>query len=289
MDDILSIAIQKSGRLSDKSLELIKDAGISFLSDSRVLKERALNYPVEFLFVRDDDIPMYVDSNIADIGIVGRNELDESGRDLEVVRDLSFGSCRLSIAVPTGFEYASIKSLENKRIATSYPRILSKYLEEHSVKAEFVNVSGSVEITVQAGLSDAICDLVSTGTTLRMNGLKEVETIYNSSAVIISKKGLLEGNSEKSRILNGLLERIDALSLARGKKYVIFNLPKEKVEEASKIVGALKSPTVTPLVDQEWVSVQSVVAEDDFWRVFESLKHIGAEGILVMNIEKMTE
>lgn len=289
MDEVLSIAIQKTGRLSDKSLDLIRDAGIRFLSDSRVLKERALNYPVEFFFVRDDDIPMYVANGVADIGFVGKNEVEERRQDLEVIRDLSFGACRLSIAVPNDFEYKSLKSLEGKRIATSYPNILSDYLDKNRVKAELVYVAGSVEITVQAGIADAICDLVSTGTTLRMNGLVEAEAIYYSSAVIVSRKGFLEEKSEKAKILNGLLERLDALSAARGKKYVIFNLPSDKVDMAAKIVGALKSPTVTPLVDKSWVSVQSVVAEDDFWRVFENLRKIGAEGILVMNIEKMTE
>ncbi len=289
MDEVLSIAIQKTGRLSEKSLDLIRDAGIRFLSDSRVLKERALNYPVEFFFVRDDDIPMYVANGVADIGFVGKNEVEERRQDLEVIRDLSFGACRLSIAVPNDFEYKSLKSLEGKRIATSYPNILSDYLDKNRVKAELVYVAGSVEITVQAGIADAICDLVSTGTTLRMNGLVEAEAIYYSSAVIVSRKGFLEEKSEKAKILNGLLERLDALSAARGKKYVIFNLPSDKVDMAAKIVGALKSPTVTPLVDKSWVSVQSVVAEDDFWRVFENLRKIGAEGILVMNIEKMTE
>lgn len=289
MDEVLSIAIQKTGRLSEKSLDLIRDAGIRFLSDSRVLKERALNYPVEFFFVRDDDIPMYVTNGVADIGFVGKNEVEERRQDLEVIRDLSFGACRLSIAVPNDFEYKSLKSLEGKRIATSYPNILSDYLDKNRVKAELVYVAGSVEITVQAGIADAICDLVSTGTTLRMNGLVEAEAIYYSSAVIVSRKGFLEEKSEKAKILNGLLERLDALSAARGKKYVIFNLPSDKVDMAAKIVGALKSPTVTPLVDKSWVSVQSVVAEDDFWRVFENLRKIGAEGILVMNIEKMTE
>ena len=286
MDNILSIAIQKSGRLSEKSLEIIRSCGIDFASDSRVLREMASNFPLQFLFVRDDDIPGYVESGVADIGIVGRNEYDESGKDLEIVRDLKFASCRLSIAVPHGFGYRDLSSLEGKRIATSYPRILSSVLDKYGVKAEPVVVSGSVEITVQIGVADAIADLVSTGTTLKANGLEEAECIYRSSAVMIGRPGMAE---EKQRILTRLLERIDAVMMARKKKYILFNLPSGKLAEAARIIGGLKSPTVTPLMDRDWVSVQSAVDEERFWSVFEDLRGIGAEGILVMNIEKMTE
>lgn len=285
----LRIAVQKSGRLSEKSLDIIKSCGISFGCDSRVLREQSSNFPLEFLYVRDDDIPTYVNDGVADIGIVGRNEYDESGYELEVVRDLGFASCRLSIAVPTGFPYTGLESLEGKRIATSYPRILGRILKEKGVNASFVTVSGSVEITPQIGIADCICDLVSTGTTLKMNGLVETEAIYWSSAVMVARKGFKEEDPERYDAFTRLITRMDAVNLARNKKYILFNLPKEKLDEAAAIIGGMKSPTVTPLMDKDWVSVQSVISEDRFWQVFESLRSLGAEGILVMNIEKMTE
>ena len=286
MDTRLSIAVQKNGRLSEKSLELIKSCGIDFYADSRVLKASASGFPLDFLFVRDDDIPQYVADGVADIGIVGRNEYDESGIELSVVRDLKFASCRLSIAVPKGFKYTGLESLEGKRIATSYPRILSRVLADNGVKADPVVVSGSVEITVDIGIADAIADLVSTGTTLKMNGLEEAECIYRSSAIMVASPSMSE---EKKAVLSRLLERIDAVMLARHKKYILFNLPSDKLEDAARIIGGMKSPTVTPLMDKGWVSVQSAVDEDRFWAVFEELRALGAEGILVMNIEKMTE
>lgn len=285
----LRIAVQKSGRLSEKSLEMIKACGIDFSEDSRVLRTFSSNFPLEFLFVRDDDIPTYVNDGVADIGIVGKNEYDEKGYELKIVRDLGFAACRLSIAVPNDFDYKDLKSLEGKRIATSYPRITEKVLKEAGVNATFVNVSGSVEITPQIGIADCISDLVSTGTTLKMNGLKEVEPIYYTYAVMISRKEFEEEEKERFDILNRLLVRMDTVSLAKHKKYILFNLPKKNLTEAAKIIGGMKSPTVTPLLDSEWVSVQSVVSEDRFWEVFESLRDLGAEGILVMNIEKMTE
>lgn len=289
MEEVLKIAIQKSGRLSEKSLDIIRACGIEFTTDGRVLKERATNFPLEFLFVRDDDIPTYVKDGVADIGIVGRNEFDESGFYLDVVKDLKFAKCRLSIAVPNGFEYEGLTSLEGKRIATSYPNILMRILKEKGVSATPLVVSGSVEITPQVGIADCICDIVSTGTTLKMNGLREVEEIYRSSAIMIARPGFRNTVSRKNDILTRLLERIEAVELAKNKKYVLFNLPSSRLDEAARIIGGMKSPTVTPLMDKDWVSVQSVVSEDRFWSVFEDLKAIGAEGILVMNIEKMTE
>ncbi len=285
----LRLAVQKSGRLSEKSLDIIRSCGISFGSDSRVLREEALNFPLEFLYVRDDDIPSLVADGVADIGIVGRNGYDESGYDLDVVEDLGFAACRLSIAVPNEFDYKGLKSLEGKRIATSYPRILGNILKQNGVNASFVEVAGSVEITPQIGIADCICDLVSTGTTLKMNGLKEVEPIYYTSAVLISRKNLESVDLERYEILRRLIVRMNAVRLAKNKKYVLFNLPKDQLEKAAAIIGGMKSPTVTPLMDESWVSVQSVIEEDRFWDVFESLREIGAEGILVMNIEKMTE
>ena len=284
----LRIAIQKSGRLSEKSLEMVHSCGIDFNADGRVLREVASNFPLEFLFVRDDDIPTYVADDVADIGIVGRNEVDESGYDLEVVRDLGFAACRLSIAVPEGFRYEGLKSLEGRRIATSYPRILSGILEDNGVKATLVTVAGSVEITPTVGIADCICDLVSTGTTLRMNGLREVEAIYHTSAVMVCRPGFRQ-DGEKTSILDRLLLRMDTVNNARKKKYILFNLPADRIDDAARIVGGMKSPTVTPLLDRSWVSVQSVIAEDRFWSVFEDLRAIGAEGILVMPIEKMSD
>ncbi|MCR5732398.1 MAG: ATP phosphoribosyltransferase [Sphaerochaetaceae bacterium] len=288
-DKRLRIALQKKGRLSEKSQDLIKACGIDFGVDERVLRDVASNFPLEFLFVRDDDIPTLVNDGVADIGIVGRNGYDESGYDLDVIKDLGFAKCRLSIAVPNEMEYTGLKCLEGKRIATSYPRITGKILEENGVKASFVEVSGSVEITPQIGIADCICDLVSTGTTLKMNGLKEVEVIYRTSAVMIAGKQMQKKDSERWNILQRLLTRMEAVNLAKNKKYILFNLPKDNLEKAAEIIGGMKSPTVTPLMDKSWVSVQSVVSEDRFWSVFESLRAIGAEGILVLNIEKMTE
>lgn len=287
MDEVLRIAIQKKGRLSEQSLEIIKQCGIKFGADERVLKDRATNFPLEFLYVRDDDIPSYIADSIADIGIVGRNEFDEQGIDLAVLRDLGFAKCRLSIAVPHEFGYKDLSSLEGKRIATSYPRILGKILAEEGVKANLVSVSGAVEITPLVGVADAICDLVSTGATLAMNGLKEVQTIYRSSAVMIGRKEM--GSAVKEEILSRLLLRIDAVMKASSYKYVIFNLPEAQLEAVAAVVGGMKSPTVTKLMETGWVSVQIVVAEDTFWEVFEQLKALGAQGILVTAIEKMTE
>ena len=287
MEQVLRIAIQKSGRLSEKSLDIIKGCGIKFGSDSRVLKEQASNFPLEFLYVRDDDIPSYVRDGIADIGIVGRNEYDEQAIDLEVIRDLGFAKCRLSIAVPNDFNYTGLACLEGKRIATSYPHILEGILSEKGIKAAFVQVSGSVEVTPAVGIADVICDLVSTGATLAMNGLREVEKIYTSTAVMIARKKM--GSEEKKAILDRLMLRIDAVMRASSYKYVIFNLPEEHLDQVAGIVGGMKSPTVTRLMEKGWLSVQTVVAEDLFWDVFEQLKALGAQGILVTPIEKMTE
>ncbi len=286
MKEKLRIAIQKKGRLSEKSLDLIKTCGIHFGCDSRVLKEEATNFPIEFLYIRDDDIPSYVEQGIADIGIVGKNEYDEQQIPLIIARDLGFAKCRLSIAVPNDFKYDGLKSLEGKKIATSYPNILDSVLKENGINATYASVSGAVEITPTIGISDVICDLVSTGTTLKMNGLKEVEQIYTSSAIMIQNKKL---NDEKKKILERLLIRIDAVHRAKDYKYVSFNLPEEHLNDVGHIVGSMKSPTVTKLFEEGWVSVQTVVAEDSFWDAFEKLKAIGAQGILVTKIEKMTE
>lgn len=287
MEKILRIAIQKSGRLSEKSLDILRRCGIKFGSDSRVLKERATNFPVEFLYVRDDDIPSYIVDGVADVGIVGQNEFDEQKPDLCIIRELGFSKCRLSVAVPQGFAYQGLKSLEGKRIATSYPVILSGILEKNGVKASLVNVSGSVEITPAVGVADAICDLVSTGATLAMNGLKEVEPIYWSQAVLIGKKDYKD--QETAKLLERLMIRFDAVMRADNYKYVMFNLPEDKLADVAALVGGMKSPTVTRLMEKGWLSVQIVVAEDVFWDIFENLRALGAQGILVTPIEKMTE
>ncbi|MDA3835926.1 MAG: ATP phosphoribosyltransferase [Spirochaetales bacterium] len=284
---VLRIAVQKSGRLSEKSLEIIGQCGIDFSNGSRVLKSVAENFPIEFLYLRDDDIPGYVFDGIADVGIVGRNEKDEKGCDVEVVRDLGFSKCRLSVAVPNSFSYKGLSDLEGKQIATSYPNILRTCLKEQQVSAGIHEISGSVEIAPAIGLTDAIFDIVSTGSTLISNGLKEVETLYRSSAVMIARKGLYAENPEKQRILERLLLRIDAVMRARHYKYIMFNLPTEKVSRVKDIIPGVKSPTVTRLLDEGWSSVQTVVQEDDFWDVFEALKAIGAQGILVTGIEQM--
>ena len=286
METRLRIAVQKSGRLSEKSLQIIRDCGIRFGSDSRLLKEEAENFPIEFLYLRDDDIPRYVHDGVADIGIVGRNEHDEQNLPLDVLRDLGFSKCRLSIAVPQGFAYDGLKSLEGRRIATSYPGILGRKLEEAGVDARIYEISGSVEITPSIGVADAICDLVSTGATLVSNGLQEVEVIYRSSAVMLVHPGLAEA---KRVILDRLLLRIDAVMRADDYKYIMFNLPKEHLDQAAAIIGGMKSPTVTPLLDSGWCAVQTVVREERFWDVLEQLKNLGAQGILVTAIEKMAD
>lgn len=288
-DTVLRIAVQKSGRLSEKSQGIIRSCGIDFAAGDRVLKAKAYNFPIEFLYLRDDDIPGYVHDGIADIGIVGRNEMDEKGFPLEVVRDLGFSKCRLSVAVPNAFSYSGLSDLEGKEIATSYPNILKKCLQDRGVNAGIHVISGSVEIAPAIGLTDAICDLVSTGSTLISNGLKEVEVLYESTAVMIMRKDFAINDAGKHEILERLLVRIDAVMRAQNYKYILFNLPSEKVDEVSRVIHGIKSPTVTPLLEAGWSSVQTVVNEDDFWDVFEKLRSLGAQGILVTSIEKMTE
>ncbi len=285
---IIRIAVQKSGRLSEKSLNLIQDCGIDYSAGSRVLKAMADNYPMEFLFLRDDDIPEYVHDGIADIGIVGRNEVDERGYSVEVIRDLGFSRCRLSVAVSNTVEYPGLEYLQGRSVATSYPNILRSCLGKQGITADIHYVSGSVEVAPTIGLADAIFDIVSTGSTLMSNGLREVETLYRSSAVLIKQQGLKEKSPEKQALINKLLIRIDAVMRARHYKYIMFNLPQEHLDEVSRIIPGMKSPTVTPLYEEGWIAVQSVVKEDDFWEVLEALQGLGAQGILVTSIEKMT-
>jgi ATP phosphoribosyltransferase len=280
----LRIAVQKKGRLSEKSLGLIKDCGIDYISSNHQLIAPSTNFPLEFLFLRDDDIPGYVSDGVADIGIVGRNEVDEKGQKVDIIEDLGFAACRLSIAVPNSREYESIKDLEDQIIATSYPNILQKYLDEKNITAEIHEISGSVEIAPSIGLTDAICDLVSSGSTLKHNGLKEVEIIHKSSALMIGQMGM---SPEKKEILNKLLIRIRAVQRAKKFKYILLNAPNDAIDKITALLPGVKSPTIMPLKEEGWSSIHSVVQEDEFWDIIEKLNEYGAQGILVAPIEKI--
>jgi len=280
----LKIAIQKSGRLSEDSLRLLKECGIDINNGLNKLKTEAYNFPLEIFFLRDDDIPQYIEDGVADIGIVGENVLLEKNKQVKTVDKLGFGKCRLSLAIPKDKSYKSVKDLNGLRIATSYANILSKFLKQNKVKAEIHEISGSVEIAPSIGLADAICDLVSSGSTLLSNGLKEVEVILKSESVLIANKKL---SKEKAELLNKLLFRIKALRSAKSNKYILLNAPNNKLDAICKILPGMKSPTILPLADKGWSSVHSVVEENQFWDIIEKLKANGAQGILVVPIEKM--
>ena len=285
MEQKLTIAIQKSGRLHDDSMKLLKECGIDVSNGVNKLKAEASNFPIEVYFLRDDDIPQYVEDAVADIGIVGENVVYEKKKAVEVFDKLGFGKCRLSIAVPRNENYEGNSNyLQGKRIATSYPVLVQQYLDENLVNAEIHEISGSVEIAPGIGLADAICDLVSSGSTLFMNGLKEVETILQSQAVLIKNNML---SNEKQLLLEKLLFRIHAVKKAKNNKYILLNAPNEKLQEIISYLPGMKSPTVLPLAESGWSSVHSVLNEDDFWEIIEKLKHAGAQGILVIPIEKM--
>ncbi|MDB5264022.1 MAG: phosphoribosyltransferase [Adhaeribacter sp.] len=281
---MIRLAIQKSGRLSEDSLNLIRECGISFINSSLKLKTEATNFPLEILFLRDDDIPGYVADGVADIGIVGENVLVEEGKQHLTMQKLGFSKCRLSIAVPKSTEYHSIQDLEGKNLATSYPNILQAYLTEHGVKAHIHTISGSVEIAPSIGLADAICDIVSSGSTLISNGLREVEKVFRSEAVLIANQNL---STEKSNILNQLLFRIQSVRKAQRAKYILLNAPNEAIPTIKALLPGMKAPSILPLAEEGWSSVHSVVNEDDFWEVIERLRAAGAQGILVVPIEKM--
>lgn len=280
----LKIAIQKSGRLSEDSLRLLKECGIDINNGLNKLKTEAYNFPLEIYFLRDDDIPQYIEDGVADIGIVGENVLLEKNKQVKTVDKLGFGKCRLSLAIPKDKNYKSVKDLNGLRIATSYSNILSKFLKQNKVKAEIHEISGSVEIAPSIGLADAICDLVSSGSTLLSNGLKEVEVILRSESVLIANKKL---SKEKTELLNKLLFRIKALRSAKSNKYILLNAPNNKLDAICKILPGMKSPTILPLAEKGWSSVHSVVEENQFWDIIEKLKANGAQGILVVPIEKM--
>lgn len=284
IDTDLKIAIQKSGRLSDQSLDLIKDCGIHFSQGTGKLTAHASNFPAHLLFLRDDDIPGYVADGVADIGIVGLNVLEETQARLQIFKRLGFGHCRLSVAVSKGFVYTGVQSLHGKRIATSYPNIVRSFLEKQGVEAELHQISGSVEIAPSIGLADAIVDLVSSGSTLLSNGLVEVETILKSEAVLVGKPELEPG---KKAVLEKLLFRMDAVQTASDNKYILLNAPESKINEIVGALPGLKSPTVLPLAQPGWVSLHTVINENEFWDKIDHLRHLGAEGILVIPIEKM--
>lgn len=280
----LKIAIQKSGRLYEDSVQLLKECGIKLRNVKDRLRTEADNFPLEVFFLRDDDIPQYVEDGVADIGIVGENVLQEKNKKAFVVEALGFGKCRLSLAIQRTEEYGGIQSLQGKKIATSYPHILQEFLKENKVTAEIHEISGSVEIAPGIGLADMVADLVSSGSTLFMNGLKEVETILESQAVLISNIGL---SAEQEAILQKLLFRIKAVKKAQKNKYILLNAPNEQLDQIISLLPGMKSPTVLPLAAEGWSSVHSVLSEDTFWDIIEQLKDAGAEGILVVPIEKM--
>ena len=280
----LKIAIQKSGRLYDDSVKLLKDCGIDLKNGVNKLKTEADNFPMEIFFLRDDDIPQYVEDAVADIGIVGQNVLYEKNKKVDIVEQLGFGKCRLSIAVGRSEHYEGVSYLQGKRIATTYPLLVQQFLDEHKINAEIHEISGSVEIAPGIGLADAIVDLVSSGSTLFMNGLKEVETVLKSQAVLIRNKGL---DAERQQILEKFLFRIRAVKKARNNKYILLNAPNERLQDIISLLPGMKSPTVLPLADPGWSSVHSVLNENDFWDIIERLKEAGAQGILVVPIEKM--
>ncbi|NML41584.1 ATP phosphoribosyltransferase [Chitinophaga sp. G-6-1-13] len=280
----LKIAIQKSGRLHDDSIKLLKECGIDINNGVNKLKTEASNFPLEVFFLRDDDIPQYIEDGVADIGIVGENVVLEKKKQVNIVEKLNFGKCRLSMAVPKSFEYSSVKDLENTRIATSYPVIVQEFLQRNGIKAEIHEISGSVEIAPGIGLADAICDLVSSGSTLFMNGLKEVETVLKSEAVLAACHHL---QPEQQQLLDKLVFRIQAVKRAKNTKYILLNAPNEKLNDIIGLLPGMKSPTVLPLAQEGWSSVHSVLNENDFWDIIESLKTAGAQGILVVPIEKM--
>lgn len=281
---MLKIAIQKSGRLYEDSIKLLKECGIELNNGNKQLKTIAGNFPMEIYFLRDDDIPQYVYDGVADIGFVGENVFLEKGKDIDMIYRLGFGKCRLSIAVPKSITYNSVSDLDGLKIATSYSNLLQKFLTEKNINAEIHEISGSVEIAPGIGLADAICDLVSSGSTLFTNGLKEVEVVLKSEAVLIANKNIAE---EDKKILEKLLLRINAVKTAQNNKYILLNAPNSQLKNIIAVLPGMKSPTIVPLAEEGWSSVQSVVKEDIFWEVIEKLKSLGAEGILVVPIEKM--
>ncbi len=284
MTDKLKIAIQKSGRLSKKSLELISDCGIYLTNGSGKLLDNASNFPLEVMYLRDDDIPQYVEDNVVDAGILGSDVVYERGKNVDIVKKLGFAKCKLKIGIRREDNWDGTSWLQGKKIATSYPNILNNYLAKNKISATVEQISGSVEIAPGIGLADCVCDIVSTGSTLITNGLKAVETVIDSEAVLIASPNL---EDNKTNLLNRLVSRIVAVTKARENKYIIMNVPNASINEITLILPGIKSPTITPLGKEGWSSLHSVVSERDFWPVVDQLKSLGAEGILVLPIEKM--
>lgn len=286
METRLRIAVQSKGRLYDETMELLGEAGIKLTAVKRTLLVPSRNFPVELLFLRDDDIPDSVASGIADIGIVGLNEVLEKEKNVEILKELGFSRCHLSLAIPKRIDYTGLEWFNNRKIATSYPVILSKFLKEKGINADIHVITGSVEIAPGIGLADAIFDIVSSGSTLVSNNLTEVENVLDSQAVLISsgKKKLIE---EKQAILDELLFRFDAVKAADGKKYILMNVPREKLDNVLSVLPGIKSPTILPLANNDWCSIHTVIEEKRFWEIIGRLRAEGAEGILALDIEKM--
>ena len=280
----LKIAIQKSGRLHDESIQILKDCGISIYNGNDQLKVTASNFPLEVYYLRNSDIPQYLIDGVVDIAIVGDNLLVEKGQNIQIAEKLGFSKCKVSVAVPKNFNYNSIQDLNGLRVATSYPKTVVDYFSSKGISVDIHQISGSVEIAPNIGLSDAIVDIVSSGSTLLKNGLKEVEVILKSEAVLAVSPQISE---EAKQVLTKLQFRIQAVLRSRKSKYILMNVPNDKISEISKILPVLKSPTVMPLAEEGWSSVHSVIDEDKFWEVIDQLKEAGAEGILVCPIEKM--
>jgi ATP phosphoribosyltransferase len=280
----LKIAIQKSGRLYEESLQLLKDCGINISDGKDQLKVAAQNFPLEVLFLRNSDIPQYLEDGVADIAIVGENLLLETEKNVETVYQLGFSKCRVSLAVPKEIEGNGLQYFNGKKIATSYPNTLQKFLKENNIQAEIHTISGSVEIAPNIGLADGICDIVSSGSTLFKNGLRETVTLLTSEAVLAKTSNL---NDEKTELLERILFRIKAVLKAKNSKYILMNVPNEKIDLISKILPVLKSPTVIPLAEKGWSSIHSVIDQDRFWEVIDELKQNGAQDILIIPIDKM--
>ncbi|NAW50871.1 ATP phosphoribosyltransferase [Elizabethkingia argentiflava] len=280
----LKIAIQKNGRLSEKSLHLLAECGIDISNENRILKAIAKNFPLEILFLRDDDIPQYVEQGVADIGILGENEVLEKNRKIDILYRLGFASCKLCLAIPKDENYPGLSYFEGKKIATSYPMILNNFFQKHQINVQIEEIGGSVEIAPNIGISHAIFDIVSTGSTLLTNGLKPVETVLTSEAVLVARKNLSE---KQKKILDQLIFRIKAVHNSAQNKYILLNAPNDKLDKIIKILPGMRAPTLLPLATPGWSSVHSVIQEDTFWEIIEQLRNLGAEGILILEIEKM--
>ncbi|MBS1951069.1 MAG: ATP phosphoribosyltransferase [Cytophagales bacterium] len=284
MESSLRLAIQKSGRLQEGSLRLLKESGIHFNNGKDQLKTQAENFNLELLFLRDDDIPQYIEDRVADAGIIGENIVIEKQKNNKIISRLGFAKCRLSMAVLRSENYTGTEWLQGKNIATSFPNLVRTFLDQHKIEAGIHEISGSVEIAPGIGLADAICDIVSSGSTLLSNGLKEVETVISSEAVLVSNPKL---NEAKEKILTELVFRIQSVQSAQNNKYILMNCPNDAIEKITSVIPGMKSPTIMPLNKPGWSSLHSVVDENDFWKKINLLKSFGAEGILVIPIEKM--